>query len=387
LAEPLDRARPLWELHQIDGYRGNRSALFGKVHHSMVDGVSGVHLLTLLFDPSPRPASFPPAPPGRAVPPLPSWLAQLTDGMREEISRSAALVRGGASLVRHPARLFAQLAETGDALGEMLRLVVAGVPQTPFNGHVSILRRVVWTTFDLNQVKAIKNRLGGTVNDAVLATIATALRAYLEKRGMEPDGLELRAMVPVNVRQASEDGALGNRISMVAAPLPVGIYDTLERFRQVRAAMAGLKQSGQAARMTRVMQVVELLPPLLQRPIAWMNVQGAPVNTICTNVPGPPVSLYVQGKRLETLVPIVPLSQGIGLAFAILSYADSLTIGITADPALVPDAELVTELLRQAYDELCAVARVDRVTIRATPVASERMRRGLRSADKASGPR
>lgn len=376
-AEPLDRTRPLWELHQIDGYRGERSVLFGKVHHAMVDGVSGVHILGLIFDPSPRPGSFPPAPAAVDTAPLPSWLMQLVGGVREEIGRNVELVRALAALVRSPARLFAQLGESADALGEMLRLVVAGTPATPFNGHVSILRRVLWTTFDLNHVKGIKNRLGGTVNDVVLATIATALRAYLEERGVQPDGMELRAMVPVNVRGASEDGALGNRISMMAAPLPVGIHDPLERLRQVRAAMATLKQSGQPARMTRMLEVVELLPPFLQRPLAWLNFQGAPVNTVCTNVPGPPVSLYAQGKRLETLVPIVPLAQGVGLAFAILSYADTLTIGVTADPALVPNGELVIELLREAYDELRALAGVEQVTIRTAPVPSERTRRRL----------
>jgi WS/DGAT/MGAT family acyltransferase len=373
--EPLDRTRPLWELHQIDGYRGDRSVLFGKVHHAMVDGVSGVHLLSLIFDPSPRPGSFPPAPPAVAAAPLPSWLAQLVEGVREEITRSASLLQRFGALVRHPAKLFAELAEAGDALGEMLRLVVAGTPPTPFNGHVSILRRVLWTTFDLNHVKGIKNRLGGTVNDVVLATIATALRGYLQEHGLQPDGVELRAMVPVNVRGASEGGALGNRISMMAAPLPVGIHDPLERLRQVRAGMGALKGSGQPARMTRMLEVVELLPPFLQRPLAWLNFQGAPVNTVCTNVPGPPVSLYAQGKRLETLVPIVPLAQGVGLAFAILSYADTITIGVTADPALVPDGDLVIELLREAHEELRALAGVEQITIRTSPVPPERVRR------------
>jgi diacylglycerol O-acyltransferase len=385
-AEPLDRRRPLWELHQIDGYRGERSALFGKVHHAMVDGVSGVHLLSVIFDPSPKPAPFPPAPPHAEVRPLPSWLMQLADGVREEIQRNVELVRGLAALVRHPARFFAELSQAGDALGEMLRLVVAGTPRTPFNGHVSTLRNVVWTTLDLNHVKGIKNRLGGTVNDVVLAVISTALRGYLEDRGVPPDGMELRAMVPVNVRGAAEGGALGNRISMMAAPLPVGIHDPLERLRQVRTAMAALKGGGQPARMTRAMEVVELLPPVLQRPLAWLNFQGAPVNTVCTNVPGPPVSLYTQGKRLETLVPIVPLAQGMGLAFAILSYADSLTIGVTADPALVPDGQLVVELLREAYEEYRALAGVEQVTIRTSPVPPERVRR-LRGAEQAAGPR
>jgi diacylglycerol O-acyltransferase / wax synthase len=374
-AEPLDRTRPLWELHQIDGYRGDRSVLFGKVHHAMVDGVSGVHLLSVIFDPSPRPASFPPAPAAVPAAPLPSWVAQLVEGVREEVTRSASLLQRFGALVRHPAKLFAELAEAGDALGEMLRLVVAGTPPTPFNGHVSILRRVLWTTFDLNHVKGIKNRLGGTVNDVILATIATALRGYLQEHGVQPDGMELRAMVPVNVRAASEGGALGNRISMMAAPLPVGIHDPLERLRQVRAAMGALKGSGQPARMTRMLEVVELLPPFLQRPLAWLNFQGAPVNTVCTNVPGPPVSLYAQGKRLETLVPIVPLAQGVGLAFAILSYADTITIGVNADPALVPDGDLVVDLLREAHEELRALAGVEQITIRTSPVPPERVRR------------
>ena len=386
-AEPLDRARPLWELHQIDGYRGDRSVLFGKVHHAMVDGVSGVHILGLIFDPSPKPGSFPPAPPAAAPRPLPSWLMQLAEGVREEIEREVSLARGLAGLVRHPTRLFAELAQVGDALGEMLRLVVAGVPPTPFNGHVSTLRSVHWTTFDLNHVKGIKNRLGGTVNDVVLATIATALRGYLEEHGVQPDGLELRAMVPVNLRGAAEGSALGNRISMMAAPLPVGIHDPLERLRQVRAGMAALKGGGQPARMTRALEVVELLPPFLQRPLAWLNFQGAPVNTVCTNVPGPPVSLYAQGMRLETLVPIVPLTQGVGLAFAILSYADTLTIGVSADPALVPDGDVIVELLREAYEEFRALAGVEQVTIRTSPLPPERVRRRLGGAEQASGPR
>lgn len=376
-AEPLHRSRPLWELHHIDGYRGDRSVLFGKVHHCMVDGVSGVHLLGLIFDASPRPAPAPPPPPAEPPPPLPSWTRRLAVAVRDEVVRGSALVRGVADLVRHPTRLVDEIGNAGEALSEMLRLVVAGTPRTPFNGHVSTLRRVLWTTVDLNQVKGIKNRLGGTVNDVVLAIIATALRGYLEEHGVQPDGMELRAMVPVNVRTAAERGALGNRVSMMVAPLPVGIHSPLERLRQVRTAMAALKASGQPKRMTRLLEAAELLPPAVQRPLAWLQLQAAPVNTVCTNVPGPPVSLYAQGKRLETLVPIVPLAQGVGLAFAILSYADALTIGITTDPALVPDGEVVIELLREGYEELRALAGVETVTIRTSPLPSERARRRL----------
>src|SRR3989442_19748 len=197
-AQPLKRSRPLWELYQIDGYRGERSVIFAKVHHCMIDGASGV--------------------------------------------------------------------------------------------------------------KAVKDRLGGTVNDVVLSTISAALRAYLERAGLNPGRIELRAMLPVNVRRSDEHLKLGNRVSMLVAPLPVHIFDPLERLRQVRAATAHLKERGQAARFTRVLDLMDLLPAAVQKPLGWLQVQASPINTVCTNIPGPPVSLYVQGKRLEKLVPCVPLT-------------------------------------------------------------------------------
>jgi WS/DGAT/MGAT family acyltransferase len=373
-ARPLDRERPLWELHQIDGLERDRSALFGKVHHCMIDGVSGVQLMGVLFDPSPKPAAYPPPPADTTVPALPSSAAQLWRGARDGARALLAQGRALAGLLAKPDEALDELRRTGDALGEVLRVLLERVPPTPFNGHVSILRRVLWHTVPLHTFKHIKNRLGGTVNDAVLATIAGGLRRYLESTGMNPDRMELRAMCPVNVRTADEHLALGNRISMMVAPLPVGIYDPVERYRQVRAAMAQIKASGESARMTRILDLLTLLPPALQTAAGWLQVQSSPVNTICTNVPGPPVSLYAQGVRLETMIPLVPLAQGIGLAFAMLSYADTLTIGITLDPALIRDGEKLVDFIGESFDELTLIAGVDR-TERHGPVRPERQRR------------
>ncbi|HYR96530.1 MAG TPA: wax ester/triacylglycerol synthase family O-acyltransferase [Candidatus Binatus sp.] len=376
-AQPLHRGRPLWEVHQIDGHHGDRSAIFAKVHHCMIDGVSGVQLLGVLFDPSPRPA--PPPPPERTPepPPLPSGSSQFVRAVREGVHAGTDRVRALAGLVRRPGAALAELGKAGEAIGELARIVLGGVPATPFNGHVSTLRRVVWTSFSLNETKAIKNRLGGTVNDVVLATITAALRGYLERRGLRPDRTELRAMLPVNVRRADEHLHLGNRVSMLVAPLPVGIFDPLERLRQIRTATAQLKEQGQAARMTRMLDILELLPAPFQKPLSWMQLQAAPVNTVCTNIPGPPVSLYAQGLRLEILVPIVPLVQGVGLVFAILSYADTLTIGITVDPALIPGAEQFCELLQTGFEELRALAGIERIERRVGPLRPERQRRPL----------
>jgi WS/DGAT/MGAT family acyltransferase len=373
-ARPLDRERPLWELHQIDGLDGSRSALFSKVHHCMIDGVSGVQLMGVLFDPSPKPAAYPPAPASAPTPALPSATTQLWRGARDGAVKLAQQWRVLRDLVAKPEQAMLELRRTGEAVGEMLRVILERVPPTPFNGHVSILRRVLWRTVPLHDLKAIKNRLGGTVNDAVLATISGALRRYLEGSGLNPDRMELRAMCPVNVRTADENLALGNRVSMMVAPLPVGIYDPTERYRQVRAAMAQIKASGESARMTRILDLMTLLPPALQTAVGWLQVQSAPVNTICTNVPGPPVSLYTQGVRLETMAPLVPLAQGIGLAFAMLSYADTLTIGMTLDPALIRDGDRIVECLDQSFEELRAIAGIERVE-RHGPIRPERQRR------------
>jgi WS/DGAT/MGAT family acyltransferase len=373
-AQPLDRKLPLWELHQIDGYHGDRTAIFCKVHHCMIDGVSGVQLLGVLFDPSPNPAPIPPPEHTDEAPPLPSPLVQLTRAVTESLSAATTNARSLAERIRRPSRFLAELSEAADAAGELLGVAFKSPPPTPFNGHVSTLRRVVWTTFSLNTTKAIKNRLGGTVNDVVLATISTALRRYLETKGINADRTELRAMLPVNVRRADEHLHLGNRVSMLMAPLPVGIFDPRERYRQVRAATAQLKEQRQASRWTRLLELVEMLPAPMQAPIGRLQLTAAPINTICTNIPGPPVSLYVQGKRLETLAPVVPLAQGVGLAFAILSYADSLTIGITADPALVPDVDSLCGFLQDGFEELRGLAGVE-LTERRGTVRSERQRR------------
>ena len=182
-------------------------------------------------------------------------------------------------------------------------------------------------------------------------------------------------MCPVNVRAPHEHLKLGNRVSMMVAPLPVGIFDPRERYRQVQTAMAQLKASGQSARMARMVELVDLLPPPLQMVFSWVQMAAAPINTICTNIPGPPVSLYVQGKRLASLVPLVPLAQGVGLAFAILSYADSLTIGVTVDPALVPDSERFPHLLDAAFAQLSELAGVEPAHERPEHVLPERQRR------------
>jgi diacylglycerol O-acyltransferase / wax synthase len=365
-AEPLDRARPLWEMHLIEGY-GAGAALFAKTHHCMIDGASGVQLINILMDVAPRPAAAAPpepTPSARDLPhPLLHALAGLWDTSRTQLGIASRVLR---SLSR-PSRALQEARDTLDAVSTAARTLIAGAPPMPFNGTLGTERRLAWARFSLNEVKATKNRLGGTVNDVVLAIIAGGLRRYLREHGVAVERTELKAMVPVNVRAEHEHLKLGNRVSMMVAPLPIGITDPVERLRQVSAAMDLLKSGGQAGQMERVVALTDLLPPPIQRPLARLQASVSPVNTVCTNVPGPRETRYFLGQPVRTMIPVVPLAAGIGLGFAILSYADQLVIGINADAERVPSAWPLAEAVAQSFEELWTTTGLERVIVAAAP--------------------
>ncbi len=378
-AEPLDRSKPLWEMHLIEGYRGHGSAVLAKTHHCMIDGASGVEIIGILMDPSPKPSPIHPPKHAPIRPALPNPLTQATMGLIDAVSAQLDLGRHVAGMLTRPAHAFAEARATFDAIGTMARTLLAGAPATPFNGALGNKRAVAWAPFSLNEVKAIKSRLGGTVNDVVLAIISGGLRHYLRERGVKVDRTELKAMVPVNVRTEHEHLKLGNRVSMMVAPLVIGITDPVERLRQVSAAMNQLKEGGQASQMERVVALTDVLPPVLQRPLARLQASVQPVNTICTNVPGPRETRYLLGEPVQVMVPLVPLAVGIGLGFAIMSYADQLTIGVNADAERVPDAWRVAAALQQSFDELWAATGLERITVPPV-VEAEHKRRGHAAA-------
>lgn len=406
--QPLDRAKPLWELYVIDGYRGDgrpsdtpatqrvasaertetsrppRSALFVKVHHCMIDGISGVQLLAILLDTTPKPQSI--SPPGvQQRPALPTATVRLLDALSDRLTVGVRRGIATLGLMASPGHALQELRDTADALAHLLLKSLMRPPPTPFNGQLGIARGLAWASFSLNETKTIKNRLGGSVNDVVLAVISGAMRRVLTERGMNADRIELRAAVPVNIRGTHEHLKLGNQISMMIAPLPIGILDPVERLRQVRAATALLKTGDESGKTERVLELVDLVPPAVQQFLGWFKGLAGPVNTICTNVPGPPISLYMQGVRLERMVPFVPLADPVGLAFAILSYADTLTIGVTADAALVPDLREIVGPLYAAFEELWVATGLSRTT-RIGPIPPERQRRNNRAARTDGGP-
>jgi len=360
-AEALDRRRPLWEMHLIEGF-GAGAAILAKTHHAMIDGASGVQLINLLMDPTPKAAAVAAPPPrGRHKGPLPTPLARVAEGLLDTVQAQVALGRQVASLLTRPGRALAEGRATIDAIATMARTLLSNAPPTPFNGSISKRRAIAWSRLSLNEVKATKNRLGGTVNDVVLAVIAGGLRRYLQARGQRTERTELKAMVPVNVRSEHDQLKLGNRVSMMVAPLPIGINDPVERLRQVSAAMDLLKSGGQAGQMERVVALTDLLPAPLQRPLARLQASVSPVNTVCTNVPGPRETRYLLGEPVQLMVPLVPLAAGIGLGFAIMSYADQLTIGVNADAERVPNAWDLSEALHRSFEELWAATGLERI--------------------------
>jgi WS/DGAT/MGAT family acyltransferase len=242
----------------------------------------------------------------------------------------------------------------------MLAAGVAGAPPSPINVPIGPHRRFAWTHAELAGFKAIKDALGGTINDVVLTVVTGALRALLLRRGREPEGLELKAMVPISVRAESERGALGNRVAAMYAPLPVGLPDPLERFGYIHAAMAGLKESGQAVGAQAIVRLADAAAPTVLDQAARLQSRQRFFNLTVTNVPGPQAPLYLLGRRLREFYPQVPLVLNTALGIAIMSYADDIFFGLLGDYDAMRDLDAVAEDLSAAIAELSRAAGVSR---------------------------
>jgi WS/DGAT/MGAT family acyltransferase len=338
LERPLDKRRPLWQMTVVHGLRGDRVVIVSRVHHAMVDGLGNLDIMALLFDTTPegrapeavRPWSPRPAPSTWDLlrrelwNPLPAGVEKPTP-LRDRALSWLAAARGLPSLGRQLAiprgRLFFNRAIGPRRTGRGLRL-------------------------PLDQVKALKNRLGCTVNDAVLAIVAEALHRWLAGRGEEvPE--RVRVFIPVSVRRPGEKG--GNRLSGMIVELPTGDLALEERIQKVTITLGDLKRSHQAVAAHKLAGLADWAPPgmlvlagrLMSNPQA-----GAHMNV--TNVPGPQYPLYTGGARLLEVWPFAPLYPSMGLGVALVSYDGGLFFGLTADPAIVPDVEDFATHLREA---------------------------------------
>jgi WS/DGAT/MGAT family acyltransferase len=351
LSQHLDRGKPLWEMWLVEGLEGDRVALVTKVHHCMVDGVSGVDLLSALLSPD---RDAPVEPPHPWLPrPAPSAAQLARDRLSDALRAPLSAASGALDLLRDRDGVRARLAERLDAVARFASRGIAGASSTSLNQPVGPYRRIDWLEMELPAMKRVAKKLGGTLNDVVLATAAGGLRGFLKRARQEDvDRLDLRAAVPVSTREAAERGKLGNRVAAWLVKLPVGERDPLARFEQVRASTAELKASKAALAADTLEQVSEWTgATLLQLGARLMDV-SLPINLVITNVPGPRQPLFLLGAEMLAIHPMVPLFGHLATGIALMSYRDVISWGFSADWDLVPDLHDLVLAVDRSFREL-----------------------------------
>ncbi len=345
MSMPLDFSKPLWQWHLVE-HVGDGCALIVRLHHSIADGVALVRVLLSLTDPSPDAAWNPPELIERPA----RNLLQTALGTGRQISEMFQnsdtiwkLARNGASSV--------------EALGKLL--LMPPDPQTLFKGSLGVQKQAAWSMpLPLQEIKAIGKITGGTVNDILLTAVTGALRHYMLSRGDVPDGLSIRAAIPVNLRPAEDPLTLGNRFGVVFLSLPVGIEDPLDRLLAVKERMEAIKGSPEAIVAFGILTTMGISPMEIQN--IGVNMFGSKATGVMTNVPGPPETVYMAGKPIRTIMFWVPQSAHLGLGVSILSYAGQVTIGIATDAGLVPDPQAITAAFHDEIDELVDLIRLMR---------------------------
>ncbi|MCW2587426.1 MAG: conserved hypothetical rane protein [Frankiales bacterium] len=364
-ARPLDRSRPLWELYLIHGLQGGLKAIYSKVHHAAIDGVSGGDILTAILDLSAegRTVERPPWQ-GESEPSAVSMLTRSALSLAGHPLRAARMTYGLArslpTLARSPAR--PRLPVVDRLLGRDDGIVLSSgglrAPATPFNKAISPHRRWAFRSLPLDEVKAVKNATGGTVNDVVMALSAGALRRWLLAHDALPEG-PLVAAVPVSVRTEAEQGTAGNKVSTMIAALPTHLADPLARLYACSAAMSSAKEQHGALPATLLSDVTQFAMPALAGQAARLAARVrlvervSPFNLFISNVPGPNLPLYYAGCRLLGYYPLSAIADGQGLNITVCSLDGKLHFGIIADRELVPDVEAMTGYLVEELDVLC----------------------------------
>jgi diacylglycerol O-acyltransferase / wax synthase len=353
-AQRLDRRKPLWEIWMLEGLSENRWALLSKVHHCMVDGVSATDLMTVMFDDTPPPPNAPRWEPG----PEPNSSELVLRSLSHQLSNPSEQLRVVRSMTRRPR---ATLAQTRDLLRGMTSSIglLKPLERTSLTGPVGPHR--TWSTayLPLDEVKAIRGALGGTVNDVVLTLASGGLRELLSARGEHVDGRTVRALVPVSVRRPGERGVYNNRVSAMFAELPVGIADPVARLDVVRAQMDDLKQSKQAVAGDVLTSLSGFAPPMILD-LAGRLAARSPslgVQTGVTNVPGPQHPLQTLDRTLLQSYPFVPVIGNVRISIAIFSYNGGMYFGVTADYDSSDDIDILTAGIETAASQLLELSR------------------------------
>jgi len=351
LSQPLDMAKPLWEVWIVDGLERDRFALVTKTHHCMVDGASGMSIMAALLKTEPD----------AAIPPASTWTPRPAPGgarlLAAELERRLTAPLELVKPLAHPRQALSDAWEVASGIAESARLGWRGVSDTIFNPEaIGPHRRFDWAAMSLDEVKEVKNRLGGTVNDVVLATAAGALGAFIRSHQGTTRDLDFRVLVPVNIRSAHETGRLGNRVAMMMADLPVGERDAGARYQQVVEATGRLKRSNQARGVQWLQDFSDRMGGRLFVELSRMATRVRPFNVAITNVPGPPMPLYLLGARLEAIYPMVPLFSNQALGIAVMSCDGRVLWGFNSDWDSLPDLHDLVDQVQVSFEELRKVA-------------------------------
>jgi len=352
----LDRTRPLWEMALIEGLPEGRWAIAHKTHHCLVDGVGSVDVAYLLLDTEPNPPERTFVPRSSPANPSLTWpfAPRPPQSIAHVAEAGARVARAGLHAAAHPHEAW----DRSRALADLIvRDELIGAPPTSLNGPIGSTRRFAVVNRPLDELKTIRRRLGGSINDVVLAACTTGLRRLFLARGEEPPHRGLRAMVPMNVRQDSERLALGNRISSLFVDLPVAVEGGHERHKRIARATRRLKSSDAATGAAAMLDLAALAPPVVHATLARSLYATRLFNVTITNVPGPQMPLYAHGALLREVHPVVPLAAAHSVGIAIFSYNGVITFGVIADSESTPDIDVLTDGIEQGIDELLALVR------------------------------
>ncbi len=363
MSQRLDRTKPLWEIWIVEGLADDRWAMVSKVHHCMVDGVSGSELLAVILDLTPDP----PVPEASSWVPdhPPSSVELAADALWDLATSQYEQLRALGSAMRRRRQFLDDARTLLTGIGS-LREVTASTPGLTLTGPVGPHREVAWTDVPLADVKRVRASFGGTVNDVVLAAIAGGFRALLLSRGADLEESSVRSLVPVSVRATRADGAaagdgeLDNKISGMFAVLPVSEPDPIVRLDLVRAQLADVKESHQAVAGEALTSVTGFAPPALlalgTRLASRLASRTSNVHTVTTNVPGPQFPLYLAGRRMVAAYPYVPLGAPLRTGVAAFSYDGTITFGVTGDRDTAGDVAILAEGIAESIDSLVAAA-------------------------------
>lgn len=363
LSGVMDRNKPLWEIHIVENVEDGRSAMITRIHHCMVDGISGVDLMKILFDISPKPAPPPPKPEPKSETPqkdatqvfFDSLLGSMQEGMNRFVELQQGLLQLTQTFAQNP-----QMIGAIPLMAENLPAATTPAPFLPFNKNCGGVRQLAWTEFSFAEARAIRGNLSGSVNDVVLTILVMAIARYSEMHGVKTKANFVRFMVPVSLRQKEQRGALGNLISLLPVEIPLDIKNPVQLFKHVNHQTGLMKATQMAAGLGMVGAMYGMMPAPVQSALCAILNSPFPIfNTVATNVPGPQVPMYMTGKRMIAQYPFVPIGYNLGMGTAIFSYDQKLFFGIGADTLAMADVDKFREILDECFVELRETAGVE----------------------------